>query len=402
MTSNRPRIVCDSAIVGAAELLGHFCDLVQVPGTAIDSQALAGADGLIVRTVTRVGEELLRGTSVKVVATATAGTDHLDLSWLASQGITFGDAAGANAQAVAQFVATIVVQRWASLASEMPPVVGIVGFGHVGRSLAQILTALAIPHQVCDPLLRDAGYLPAQLHCELDALVDACDIITLHVPLTKTGSYPTYHLFKGLRLAAFIGRNGLLINTARGSVVPAHAWVDQASSLPANCLAFDVWDNEPQLPWQQVAAPCLLFATPHVAGYSACAKLNASRMAAEVVLRRLIGPEVELPELATPPSKLRPIALQGRETALQALASVLLQLGTIASDTIALRALAQDLEPSLRPRKFELLRSGYPLREQWSQQRVDLASFDVLAADQRDLLVESLRSLAIRIESTRR
>ena len=117
MTRNRPRIVCDSAIVGAAELLSHFCDLVQIPGAAIDSQTLAGADGLIVRTVTRVGEELLRGTSVKAVATAPAGTDHLDLSWLASQGITFGDAAGANAQAVAQFVATIVVQRWASLAS---------------------------------------------------------------------------------------------------------------------------------------------------------------------------------------------------------------------------------------------------------------------------------------------
>ena len=140
MTSNRPRIVCDSAIVGAAELLGHFCDLVQVPGTAIDSQALAGADGLIVRTVTRVGEELLRGTSVKVVATATAGTDHLDLSWLASQGITFGDAAGANAQAVAQFVATIVVQRWASLASALASRRSR-SFCLIGRSARRILMA---------------------------------------------------------------------------------------------------------------------------------------------------------------------------------------------------------------------------------------------------------------------
>lgn len=217
------------------------------------------ADALIVRTRTRINKDLLAGSRVQFVATATIGYDHIDTSldipyWTACP--------GCNAQAVCDYI------QEALLAVQLPyKSIGIVGYGHVGSRVAAMAKQLGMDVLINDP--------PKGLGVSLDEIANQCDIITFHTPLAET----TYHLCD----AAFLSKcrpHALIINAARGGIVDEQALFE--SHHP--CI-IDCWENEPAIHHALCQSPQTLLASYHIAGYSVEGKRNASQMCLDALCR---------------------------------------------------------------------------------------------------------------------
>jgi erythronate-4-phosphate dehydrogenase len=296
-----PRIVIDDAIAWHGEAFGQLGELHVMPASAIDHAVLRRADVLVVRTVTRVTAALLEGTPVKFVGTATAGEDHVERAELERRGITVARAPGCNAQAVAEYVVSVLAhaRRWR--AGVPPGPVGIVGLGHVGRRTARALRALGYDVLACDPPLaeRRAAKLPTEdpdpalqsmARFErlgtLERLLESSFVITLHVPLEREGPHPTWHMIDAEILSRL--RHGqLLINTCRGGVVDDAALEAWLASGSAHAV-LDVWEGEPRPRPGLVRQPGgVRLGTPHVAGYTLEGKVAATRMVHEALCRWL-------------------------------------------------------------------------------------------------------------------
>lgn len=102
------RIIVEANIPYIRGLLEKFGDVAYLPASGITADAVRRADALFVRTRTRCDASLLDGSSVKFVATATIGTDHIDLQWCRGAGIDVANAPGCNAPAVAQYVHAVI------------------------------------------------------------------------------------------------------------------------------------------------------------------------------------------------------------------------------------------------------------------------------------------------------
>lgn len=258
---------------------GLFCPLGEVrffSDAVPRAEDLSRADALVVRSVTRVDATLLHRSSVRFVGTLSSGVDHLDCAGLASGGIHVASAAGCNARTVAEYVLTAVLAL--SLRRKQGPcgrTLGVVGVGRIGSIVSEWAEALGMNVLRCDPPREDAGE-PGPW-TSLDELLQRCDLVTLHVPLSAAGPYPTRNLLDraGLRRMKL---GAILINTARGEVVAEDAL---QSALRAGQIGavLDVWRGEPAVSAQLVGL-CEL-ATPHVAGYSREAKRRAAIMIAE-------------------------------------------------------------------------------------------------------------------------
>ena len=162
-------------------------------------------DGLMIRTRTKCNAELLAKSDVKLIATATIGTDHIDLDYCRDHSITVVNAPGCNAPAVAQYVfATLLNVINRPLQSYT---LGIVGVGHVGSIVERWAKALDMKVLRCDPPRQEAE--GGDDWVDLDTIAREADIITFHTPLTRDGEHPTYHIaneafFNSLRRAPII------------------------------------------------------------------------------------------------------------------------------------------------------------------------------------------------------
>ncbi|MGD9600704.1 MAG: 4-phosphoerythronate dehydrogenase [Gammaproteobacteria bacterium] len=269
------RIVADENIPGLEAWCAGLGEITTVPGRALSRAMLRDADVLLVRSVTRVGPELLEGTPVRFVGTATAGVDHVDVPSLQARGIRFAAAPGCNAVAVAEYVLACSLRYARDIGRALADLrVGIVGAGHVGTAVAHLLTALGVRWVAHDPprALRDSGFAGVPRDQVL-----ASDIVTLHVPLVDEGPHPTRHLVGAPEIAALAPR-ALLVNAARGGVLDEAAWLAHAGSRQ---LAVDCWEGEPRiLPALRAVA---LVASPHVAGHTVDARLRATGMLAHAL-----------------------------------------------------------------------------------------------------------------------
>ncbi|MCA9652775.1 MAG: 4-phosphoerythronate dehydrogenase [Myxococcales bacterium] len=295
------RIVIDDAIPWKEEAFGHLGKLRARPGTAIDRDVLQGAEALVVRSVTKVDARLLQGTSVRFVASATAGMDHIEREELERLGVTVAHAPGCNAQAVAEWVVSALAhaKRWRLGAPPGP--VGVVGLGHVGRRVARALRALGYDVMACDPPLaerRAAGQLeldhePALSNMArferlgtLERVLESSFVISLHVPLTRSGPHATWHML-GYEQLSRLRHGQLLVNTCRGGVIDddaLHRWVHDHDGK----ALVDVWENEPRVRPDLLHGPgAVQLASPHVAGYTFEGKLAATRMVHEALCRYL-------------------------------------------------------------------------------------------------------------------
>lgn len=267
---NRLTIVADSH-VPYLESLNEIADLRILAPTAIDRAAVADADALIVRTRTRCNADLLEGSRVRFVGTATIGLDHIDQTWCAAHGITAVNAPGCNAPAVAQYVFSSLMQLVNRPLRQYT--LGIVGVGHVGRIVERWARSLEMPVLLCDPPRQRAE--GGDGWSTLDELAHRADIITFHTPLTYDGQDPSYHLadshfFNSLRRAPIV------INAARGPVADTEAWKEAIRAGVVGASVVDCWEGEPNIDLELLDMADI--ATPHIAGYSEAGKKRASQM----------------------------------------------------------------------------------------------------------------------------
>lgn len=249
--------ICDTIRQASAE------DWQQVQVLPLDAEEITpsvvrDADALFVRTRTQINAALLAQSSVRLVATATIGYDHIDQDFCHQAGIRWVSCPGCNAQAVCDYIEEALLTLQTPLKAKK---IGIVGVGHVGSLVAEMAERHGMQVLLNDP--------PRHIGVSLDEIAQTCDIITFHTPLTRSGDYPSYHLCD----EAFLRRcrpNTLIINAARGGVV------DEAALLAAGqpCV-IDTWENEPRLNRELLQFASL--ASFHIAGYSVQGKYNASQ-----------------------------------------------------------------------------------------------------------------------------
>ncbi|MDZ7828989.1 MAG: 4-phosphoerythronate dehydrogenase [Halofilum sp. (in: g-proteobacteria)] len=267
------RVVADENLAAAKTALGSFGEVVLRPGREIGPADVADADALLVRSVTRVNERLLRDSPVRFVGSATIGIDHVDTAWLSERGIAFAHAPGCNAVAVADWVvAVLAALRAQGRHAFGSGTVGLIGAGNVGGRVRARLEALGYRVQVCDPP-RAAHEGPAGF-VDLDTAL-ANDVVTLHVPLTADGEHPTAGLVDAAALAR-IPAGGILLNAARGGVVDEDALASRLDDGPDLQAVLDTWAGEPEIDADLLARVAL--GTPHIAGYSLEGRLRGTAM----------------------------------------------------------------------------------------------------------------------------
>lgn len=272
------KIVADSHIPFIKEYFGGYGELVLKPGRAISHRDVKEADILLVRSITSVDEKLLANTRVRFVGSVTAGADHLDVKCLDQAGIAHSVAAGFNAPPVADYVATIVaaLQR-KGLLLHKPIKAAVIGVGNAGRLVVERLKQLNIDVVLCDPLRAETE--EAFISTPIEALSDL-DLISLHVPLCRAGSHPTYHLIE----QKFLQRQKLgciLLNASRGSVIDSQALLQSGAHLH---WCFDVWEHEPKI--DKTILEQAFISTPHIAGYSVQSKIRGIDMIYRIACER--------------------------------------------------------------------------------------------------------------------
>ncbi len=329
------KIVVDDKIPYIRETLHTLADqVVALPGSQISPADVADADALIVRTRTRCDEHLLAQSKVRFVATATIGFDHIDADYLQRAGIAWTSCPGCNASSVAQYVESslLLLQQQKGLCLS-ESTIGIVGCGHVGQKVQAVVERLGMRSLVCDPPLGQSDYV------SLDVIAREADVITFHVPLTRQGDYPTWHMADEAFFRQ-LAREPYIINTSRGDVV------DNAALLAALCehrvrdAVVDVWEGEPDINLQLLQH--VFIATPHIAGYSADGKVNADNMVIRALCHHFHLP---LPKPIIPPPLPNDFHYTGS----------LLQLYNPLDDSRRLKN---------APDQFESLRNNYPLRRE--------------------------------------
>ncbi|MGY2168102.1 4-phosphoerythronate dehydrogenase PdxB [Pseudomonas gingeri] len=256
-------IVADENIPLIDAFFAGFGEIRRLPGRAIDRAAVAGADVLLVRSVTPVSRELLEGSAVRFVGTCTIGTDHLDLDYFHEAGIHWSSAPGCNARGVVDYVLgsllTLAEIEGAELARRT---YGVIGAGEVGGRLIKVLRGLGWKVLVCDPPRQAAE---GGDYVDLEQIIEQCDVISLHTPLIRSGALSTWHLLDRQRLGRL--RPGTwLINAARGPVVDNAALRDVLLEREDLQAVLDVWEAEPQVD-VELAELCVI-GSPHIGGYS--------------------------------------------------------------------------------------------------------------------------------------
>ena len=359
------RIVADENIPYVREAFASLGEVTAVPGRGLTRAAVADAELLLVRSVTKVGPDLLAGTRVRFVATATIGTDHVDTNYLRERGIGFASAPGSNANSVAEYVvaALLVVARRLSwrLAGRS---IGVVGVGHVGSLVVEKFRALSLRVLQNDPprfdASGDAAFRPL-------AELFGCDVITLHVPLTRSGPYPTHHLagepfFRSLRPGA------VFLNTSRGAVHETGALLAALRAGRLSAAVLDVWEGEPNISAELLDQVAL--GTAHIAGYSFDGKVRGTEMIYQAACEFLGVQPTWQPTL--PPAPLAQVSVEAaRRDDEEMLREVVLKVYNIEDDDRDLRKLL-DLSGAERPGYFDSLRKNYPVRREFPNTTVQL------------------------------
>lgn len=313
-------------IKGALEPYGNVRYL---PAEAITPETVEDADALFVRTRTRCDAALLDSSRCRFVATATIGTDHIDLPWCESRGIEVANAPGCNAPAVAQYVfSSIAAVKGPDLSGLK---MGIVGVGNVGSIVSRWAPQLGMRVMLNDPprQLAEGG----RGWCALDEIAAEADIITFHTPLDST----TRHIVNSGFISSLRCRP-VLINAARGPIVDTPALIDGLIDGKVSHAIIDCWEGEPQISSYLLSLADI--ATPHIAGYNHEGKVRATRMALDAFGRHFGLPRLPMTEPEPAP----------------AAATVTLDDITAGYDPMAdTRALKAS------PTSFEALRNHYPI-----------------------------------------
>lgn len=365
------KIVCASSVLFAEEAFDTLGDTVVLPDRQIARAHLTDANVLVVRSKTPVDAELLDDTAVEFVGTATAGYDHLDVDYLERKEIAWCAAPGCNANSVAEYVTAAICYvahlRSATLAKLT---LGVIGVGQVGSRVAEKGRALGMRVLLNDPPLALAT--GSSIYRPLEEVLAESDIITLHVPLTRTGKFPTYHMCD-CHFFEHVKPGCLFINAARGEVVDSDSLLYAMDRHIVADAVLDTWENEPLISPQLLAR--VRIATPHIAGYSFEGRLNGTMMVYKEVCHYFEHDPTWTPNPAEfpPPNE---VACDARGKSVETvLCEVIRASYDIREDDAALRE-AVAMAPDARGTHFDRLRRTYRMRREFSGTRVKLMNGD--------------------------
>ncbi|AZE71814.1 Erythronate-4-phosphate dehydrogenase [Pseudomonas synxantha] len=351
-------IVADENIPLLDAFFEGFGEIRRVPGRSIDRATVAQADVLLVRSVTNVNRALLEGSNVRFVGTCTIGTDHLDLDYFKQASIQWSSAPGCNARGVVDYVLgslqTLAEIEGVELGQRT---YGVVGAGEVGGRLVKVLKGLGWNVLVCDPprqIAEDGDYV------SLQQIIEQCDVISLHTPLTKSGNGSTWHLLDRQRLEQ-LKPGTWLINASRGAVVDNTALREVLLAREDLQAVLDVWEGEPEVD-VDLADLCVL-ATPHIAGYSLDGKQRGTAQIYQAFCAHLgQEPSVQLSDLLPTPW-LAEVHLSAATDPAWALATLCRSVYDPRRDDADFRrSLVGTVEEQRKA--FDLLRKHYPLRRE--------------------------------------
>ena len=275
------KVIIDHKILYIKEAIEKIADdVVYLPGNAFTKEDVKDADALIVRTRTKCNRELLEGSQVKFIATATIGYDHIDTEYCREAGITWTNCPGCNAGSVEQYVhsALLLLEEKKGLDLKNATI-GVVGVGHVGSRVARMAEELGMKVLLNDPPRAKQG---ESGFVDLATIARECDVITFHTPLNREGIYRTYHLVDEDFLFS-LERTPFVINSSRGEVVDTASLLVALAAGKVKAAVVATWEYEPRISRELMEVAFL--ATPHIAGYSADGKANATRMSLEALCR---------------------------------------------------------------------------------------------------------------------
>lgn len=329
------RVIIDSAIPYINGVLEPFAEVTYAPASEINAKSIKECDAMIIRTRTKCDQQLLEGSNIKFIATATIGTDHIDIPYCLSKRIIVASAGGCNARGVLQWVAASL--KHICISDNLPPenyTLGVVGVGNVGSLVVEYARKWGFKVMACDPPRAKREKLDFY---PIETLAKECNIITLHTPLDES----THHLVND-KLLDLMGDNTTIINASRGAVVDNRAIVERS-----NRYIFDVWEDEPNINLNILNKATL--ATPHIAGYSKQGKANATAMSI-----RALASYFGLPLMTWYPEGITPTTPQ--DITWQELCNTIDSYCPIGRQTEILKQ---------KPEQFESMRNNYDYRNEY-------------------------------------
>lgn len=366
------KVVVDQNVPLGTEAFADAGQVVSLAGRDIRRSDLADCHALVVRSITKVDRDLLEGTPVRFVGTCTIGTDHLDISWLESNGIRWASAPGCNARSVAEWAGAVLACAHLARRIDLSrrPKAGVVGVGRVGRQVAEVFAGFGLDVLKNDPPRAESegqsGFVA------LDELLESCLVVAGHLPLTRGGTHPTQGLLSG-RVLSRLREGALFLNAGRGATTVSFDLAELARARPDLTIALDVFDPEPSVPVD--LAKAARWISPHVAGYSLEGKLEGTRM-----VRQALGEFLGLGPWRLPAGRTRPLDAatlrlpEGGPVARHsdpwdALCALVVAAWDPAEDDERMRPIL-DLSDQERGIAFDRLRKEYPTRLEWRHRPV--------------------------------
>jgi erythronate-4-phosphate dehydrogenase len=354
------KIVADDKIPFLRGVLEPYAEVIYLPGQKIRNSDLNDADALLIRTRTKCTEELLKGTSIRFIGTATIGFDHIDNQFCEKHNITWTNAPGCNSSSVQQYIAAALLKMATEFRISLKErTLGIVGVGNVGSKVEKFARALGMNVLLNDPpRARKEG---SNNFVDFETILSKSDIITVHVPLNVVGEDITYHIFNKDSFKK-IRKGTWFINTSRGEVVETEALKKKLDSGKPGGVILDVWENEPDIDIELMGKTFL--STPHIAGYSTDGKANGTSMIVNALCTFFnINLKNWYPDnVPEPQEKQFSINCTGKNDQ-DILEEAVAHTYNIEEDNIRLRFLPSD---------FEKQRGDYPVRREFSAFKINL------------------------------
>ena len=353
------KIVADQQIPHAAQAFSEFADVTLCNGREITAEKINDADVLLLRSVTAVNADLLEDSQVKFVATATSGLDHIDLGYLERNNIGFAHAKGSNARSVAEYVlSSLFVLADQHDFKFKDKTVGVIGCGEVGSHVVELLEILGVKTIINDPPLKDES--GDGQYRDIHEIFSA-DIISLHVPLTGDGPYPTQNLFDAQFLSQ-LKDDVILLNTARGGVINESALKKHLATHEDMKVVLDVWEDEPDIDLELLTE--IDIGTPHIAGYSTDGKIHATEMIFESLCEFFKLDYKWNPDFELSAANSFELPLGSELDDQDAIQMAILASYDVRGDSASLRQIPE-ISIEQRGQYFDELRKNYPVRREF-------------------------------------
>lgn len=291
------KIVADNTVPYLKGIAEPVAEVRYLNSNEFTPENIHDADALIVRSIDKCTRELLEGSRVKLITTATIGFDHIDIKYCDEAGIAWKNAPGCNAVSVAQYLLasliTVALRKKEPLRGKT---IGIVGVGHVGKEIEKLCNAYGLKVLKNDPPRAEAEGNTEFV--SLDTIAEEADIITFHTPLTKEGRFMTRHL-AGEDFFSKVRRKPWFVNASRGAVHDTKALLNALKNGRISEAIIDCWENEPAIDLELLQQTAI--ATPHIAGFSADGKANGTRACLENIEKFFEIKIDKLGEVVPPP-----------------------------------------------------------------------------------------------------